>query len=400
MYASRILIVSALGALPVVSQQAAPITAPAGPPQLIETGGAAATLAMTEAEYLELASKIAKMPGFVAMAKKPAAAGPNARFGVNFTYGAKNRTWALDGNDETGYVLYADLNANGDLNDDAPMRMELKDGKFATYFETTASTDGESYPVRMKLVVGRLVPPGKTDKELALLRYDNTQRLGEITVAGKPIKFSLAGSLGIYSQAYQGIRIDLNGDGALDDKTEGYLNSEKVLNIGEVSYEFSVDRFGRSLTLRPLLERRPDRVILQPGYVAPDFSFVDLAGAKRQLSDLRGRVVLIDFWGTWCAPCVAALPKLQAAYEKYNADGLEILGVDSGDSRVKLEAFLAERKITWPQTMEADKGPIATLYRVTGWPTYFLLDRDGKIVVAGGTELDLPAELAKLFAGK
>lgn len=382
--------------------QTTPITAAAGPPALIETGGAGTFIALTEAEYQKLAAQMTQMPAFVGMKKKPDGLSAGARYGVNFTFGGKNRTWALDGDDTNGYTLYADINANGDLSDDPPMKMTRVEGRYSTYFETAVTAGDQSYPVRMKLVVDRVVPSGKTEKELALLTYGSTRRTGEITVGGKPIKFSLGGSQGIYSQPYQGIEIDINGDGALDPQAEGYLNSEKFINIGDVTYEFSVDRYGRSLTLTPQAEKKPGRVVLLPGYPAPDFAFADLAGTKRKVSDFKGKVLLIDFWGTWCGPCVASVPKMLEAYDKYHARGFEILGVDASDKRAKLDAFLAERKITWMQTMEEDDGPIATLYRVTGWPSYFLIGKDGRIVAAApnGGELDLNAELAKLLPAK
>jgi peroxiredoxin len=86
-------------------------------------------------------------------------------------------------------------------------------------------------------------------------------------------------------------------------------------------------------------------------------------------------------------------------YEKYRARGFEIIGIDSGDTREKLQAFMTDKKMSWPQTMESDKGPIATLYRVIGWPTYFLIGQDGTIAVAApdNAKLDLAGELAKLL---
>ena len=112
--------------------------------------------------------------------------------------------------------------------------------------------------------------------------------------------------------------------------------------------------------------------------------------------------MLIDFWGTWCGPCVASVPALIAAYEKYRARGFEILSIDTGDTREKLQAFLVEKKISWTQTMEDEPGLIASLFRITGRPSYFLIDRDGKIAMAApnGAKFDLGAELAKLFAVK
>jgi peroxiredoxin len=158
----------------------------------------------------------------------------------------------------------------------------------------------------------------------------------------------------------------------------------------------------RSVTLTPLAERRPPRVVLLADYPAPDFSFTSLDGKVTRLSDYRGKVVLLDFWGTWCGPCHAAVPGLVAAYDKFHARGFEILGVDVEDTREQLQSFIVDKKLPWPEALDGSKGPIVSLFRIGGFPSYFLIGRDGTIAVAApdGAKFDLEAELSKLFATK
>src|SRR5688572_3111077 len=121
------LLATALLGLDAGASQTSPLTAPAGEPELVETGGGAVMFTMTEAEYQKVAARMAESPVFVAMKKRPAKLSERARFGFNFILGGRNLSWALDGDDKDGYSLYADLDGDGDLDNDAPLRFEYKD---------------------------------------------------------------------------------------------------------------------------------------------------------------------------------------------------------------------------------------------------------------------------------
>ena len=402
MLPGALLITAAFASLGV--SQGKPFTAPTGEAELIETGVTGTNFAMTEADYLTLMKQLAGSPVFVPMTKKPDGLSPQARFGINFVLEGRNRTWILDGDDANGYIFYADINANGDLGDDPSHKFDLIDGKYSLRLQLLAkSRDGaETYPVIMKIVIDRIAPPGKPDKQLALFMHGRTKRHGQFLLesGGRPLPFIITGTNGIYNNDYHWIYFDMNRDGTFDPETEGYQISERYVNIADVTYEFAVDPYGRRVTLTPLAEKRPARAILLPGYPAPEFPFVDLQGGHRRLADYRGKVVLLDFWGTWCGPCVASVPELVAVYEKYHAKGFEIIGITAEDTREQLTAFIAKKQMNWSQTMEGEKGPIATLYRITGWPSYFLVGADGRLIAAALGGDDIAAELAKLFPEK
>jgi len=100
--------------------------------------------------------------------------------------------------------------------------------------------------------------------------------------------------------------------------------------------------------------------------------------AEMELEKLRGKVVLLDFWGAWCAPCVAKLPRSEELYQKYKDRGLVVIGVHSADNAEKLKPILEEKKITFPVVQ--DRGATAERYAIEAWPTYFLIDKAGKVV--------------------
>jgi len=162
--------------------------------------------------------------------------------------------------------------------------------------------------------------------------------------------------------------------------------------------------------LKPRVRRHGQRALPsyvelggKPGAAVPDFSFTDLSGAHRRLSQFRGKYVLLDFWGTWCGPCVAEIPHLKTAYESFRARGLEIIGIDceqpdaTPEQRAKglerARKFVTDNGVTWPQaTTESVRDLCQARFRVTAWPTILLLDPRLRIVSAGGKEMPLRSE--------
>lgn len=111
---------------------------------------------------------------------------------------------------------------------------------------------------------------------------------------------------------------------------------------------------------------------------APDFSFTSMAGEFLSSDDLRGKVVLIDFWATWCAPCVHATPGLARIQKKYKDDPLVILGVSADRDQALWKAFIEKHRLEWTHFYD-DRRMMANRFTVNGYPTYILVDHEGII---------------------
>lgn len=117
----------------------------------------------------------------------------------------------------------------------------------------------------------------------------------------------------------------------------------------------------------------------QAGEVAPPFRLVTFDGDTITLDDLRGQIVLLNFWGSWCLPCRAEAPELQALHETYYERGLRVIGVNWLDSEREARAFIAEFGLTYPNGPDL-REVIAKQYRITGAPENFIIGRDGVVV--------------------
>lgn len=139
---------------------------------------------------------------------------------------------------------------------------------------------------------------------------------------------------------------------------------------------------------------------LAVGSVFPTFAEADLDGKPLDLAAYQGKIVLIDFWATWCGPCVAELPNVIAAYQKYHGQGFEIIGISLDKDREKLTSFLKENNMTWPQYFDGLgwQNKVSTRYGIDSIPATFLLDGTGKIVAKDLRGEDLDRNLAKLLA--
>jgi thiol-disulfide isomerase/thioredoxin len=137
---------------------------------------------------------------------------------------------------------------------------------------------------------------------------------------------------------------------------------------------------------------------------AQDFSVesMDSPGKRVTLSSFKGKVVVLDFWATWCTPCVASMPKLGAMYQRLKDKGLVVMGITSED-RTTVNEFLAQRKVAHPLFLDTtgEMGGPTTKFDVTVLPTMVIIDRKGNVfkreVGYSGDLSKIEAEIEKLL---
>lgn len=198
-----------------------------------------------------------------------------------------------------------------------------------------------------------------------------------------------------------------------DNKMTMFLNARKLLLFG-VLLTFCIGVGG--VTAQPgrgaddsvtAGEKRDDLI--------PDFSFNDLAGKAHKFSEYKGKIVLVDFWATWCGPCLADIPKLKGLREKYGPQGFDILGMnaetsgdqESNDAAGPKEAAIAAKRIVatrgavWTHADAVTALPVAIkIFDVKTLPTKVLIGRDGKVIAKIGAKDDLEKIVSEQLAAK
>ena len=167
------------------------------------------------------------------------------------------------------------------------------------------------------------------------------------------------------------------------DELENYTDKQKFINL--LSDDVKNGRM--KAYYQPILDRAKKRAEMEEkakkvqasGVEAPDFTLKDIKGNDFSLSSLRGKYVVIDFWGSWCFWCIKGMPKMKEYYEKYKGK-FEILGVDCNDSEAKWKAAVEKHQLPWIHVYNPKGSNVLDKYAVQGFPTKIVVGPEGKIV--------------------
>lgn len=122
----------------------------------------------------------------------------------------------------------------------------------------------------------------------------------------------------------------------------------------------------------------PGRALGQVNYPAPEFEVSDLDGNPISLADLQGKVVLVNNWATWCPPCRAEMPELEAYYQAHKGDGFVLVGINSGDKQSQVVEFIREYEISFPMWLDPT-GLALHAFKNNALPSSYLVDESGTV---------------------
>ena len=183
----------------------------------------------------------------------------------------------------------------------------------------------------------------------------------------------------------------------------GYMKENMTLEqleqvFGQFDVKVQQSKWGKAIRESIELRQR-----IEPGRLAPEFTLARRDSSLVSLADYRGKVVVLDFWASWCRPCRASFPWVREFYEEYREKGVEIIGVSIDENKASWEKALDEERLPWPQVIdEIEKGRsrVGGLYHVLAVPMFVVVDKEGKIVVRAHMEKKELSAVVEKVLGK
>jgi peroxiredoxin len=219
------------------------------------------------------------------------------------------------------------------------------------------------------------------DRAFEALVHDVNTRIGEAGSFTDELKEEVATELGAFAEAHPGTEsavTALANQATVEEMLGRYEAAESVLKRAMEAT--------KKEEVRTSLEWQLRKLALRPGTKLPEFSVTTLDGTTVSAADYRGKVLLIDFWATWCTPCIVELPVLKQAHADYGAAGFEILGISVDEDPDKLRSFIESEGMTWTHVHDLSWTPrgkpeeLANRFGVRQIPHTILVDPEGTIL--------------------
>lgn len=309
--------------------------------------------------------------------------------------------------------LYIDSNGNNDLTDDGEQKWEGKTTKAGDKETTMYSGGGKvmlgTTPVNLNMYRFDKNDPARAQLKDVVLFYRDYALEGDASVGGKTMKAMLVddGTTGDYrgkpiettggKETASGVNLllDVNGNGKFDRKGESF-DVRKPFNIGGTTYEVKeLDAAGASFQIAKS-DKKVDEIPTPPdlskGANIIAFEATTMSGKKVNFpADYKGKIVMLDFWATWCGPCMKEVPHVVEAYKANHNNGFEILGIslDQKDKAEQVTKVTGEKEMTWEQVYDGGfwKAEIAQKYAIDSIPAVFLVDGDTGKILATASDL-------------